>query len=118
MAVERWSDVLQYSGDAKPIKSNIKKGKIKKSLNVRTKGKYYLTGKKSEVYLTIRQRDVLSYLVQGYSINDIKTFIPVSRRTVQQHVFALMKKFNFSTSISMVNALSKNKVLCDEILNK
>lgn len=75
--------------------------KTKKSNKMR----YYLDGDYAGIYITRREREVLLYLMQGYTTKEIANHSYISIRTAEDHIANLRNKLGFSRKQEMVRAL-------------
>jgi len=86
---------LQRAGEVR-----VKKG-VKKAL-ARTVGEDVL------VSLTKRQREVLHLAAQGHPLKTIADILGVSRRTVELHKYAMMKKLGMRNSAQIIHFAVRN----------
>jgi len=52
--------------------------------------------------LTVRQREVLQLLAEGYSAKEVSTVLEISRRTVEYHKYRIMKILGFHKSAELI----------------
>jgi DNA-binding NarL/FixJ family response regulator len=62
--------------------------------------------------LTVRQREVLQLLAEGYSAKQVSTFLKISRRTVEYHKYHIMEILDFHKSAELIQfAVERGLVL-------
>ncbi len=65
------------------------------------------------VFLTKREKEVLGFVVKGYTSKKIGEILTLSPRTVDHHRANLIKKFNMKNTVDMVNYVVRNGFLID-----
>ena len=63
--------------------------------------------------LTRREKEVLRYVIDGYSNKEIAEELEKSIRTIENHRFSIMKKLNVHNAVELINAV-KNFSLLDD----
>ena len=62
--------------------------------------------------LTVRQREVLQLLAEGYSAKQVSTFLKISRRTVEYHKYHIMEILDLHKSAELIQfAVERGLVL-------
>ena len=70
-----------------------------------------------EKILTIRENEILQYLLKGCSRREIACHLCISEHTVKAHIEKIYKKFNINNRIQLIIYLIKNKLInIDELL--
>ncbi len=58
--------------------------------------------------LTVRQREVLQLLAEGYSAKEVSTILEISRRTVEYHKYRMMKILGLHKSAELIQFAVQN----------
>lgn len=61
--------------------------------------------------LTLRQREILRLLVDGYSAKKIAARLGISPRTVEFHKYSMMEAVGVSTSVELIRVALQNGIL-------
>ena len=61
----------------------------------------FLSKQKEKVILTKREKDILYYIANGFSNQDIAEKLKISVRTVETHKSNLMQKLNLKSSAAL-----------------
>ena len=76
-----------------------------------THKKLYLDEPFDHIYLSPREQDIITYLVDGYSYKQIGKSAKLSWTTVREHVDNLRYKFNCSTKMELIDLLHRYNVI-------
>lgn len=71
------------------------------------------TRKRNEARLTKRERDVLEYLVKGYSNKEVAAALFISEKTVKNHLTSIFRKLDVKDRTQAVIYALKNKMVQD-----
>ena len=61
--------------------------------------------------LTLREREVMKLLAEGYTVRQAAEILRVSAKTVEAHKFNLMRKLDIHNKAQLVTAAIQNKIL-------
>jgi DNA-binding CsgD family transcriptional regulator len=92
-----WKDLIQQVSLQKTADESLKKTQGLK--------RYFLKGDYEGIYLTQRERDVLIYLLKGYSLKELARHEAISLRTVEDHTAHIRRKLGFSRKQEMIRVL-------------
>ena len=84
--------------------NNIKNENIIKD-NVKTENE---SSKEIEVNLTRREKEILSYLLDGKTNKEVSLILSISLNTVNNHVANIYEKSGVKNRVELVNKFSKN----------
>jgi DNA-binding CsgD family transcriptional regulator len=66
------------------------------------------------IQLTDREREVLQFVVKGYTSKKMAGILCLSPRTVDHHRAKLLKKFKMKNTVDLVKHVVKNSIVVPE----
>ncbi|AYB32063.1 response regulator transcription factor [Chryseolinea soli] len=61
-------------------------------------------------FLTYREKEIVNYLMEGYSSKEIASTLGISPRTIDSHRANVLEKFGLKNTTELVSKISKQKI--------
>ena len=79
--------------------------------------RFYISEPNSELYLTKRELECVCWMRQGKTAEEVAIILGISKRTVEQHITSMKKKFGCTTLFQLGGIIGKLSFVRTELFS-